>query len=166
LGVQTCSTAPSSDFTEDVRDCPIQSGGLGNDLFHAVFERPHESSTSADLSHLLLEGRLHAAGAELVEPQRRLVLQGRAARVERVRRVVVEQAADGRHVEVGEAAQAAGEVGGVVARPEDAAELRVEQVLGHQPAPPQKIRIRISFIAFVFANIECTFGKLDNIRIE
>ena len=61
------------------------------------------------------------------------MLQGRAARVEGVGRVVVQEAAHGRHVDVGETTQAPGEVGGVVTRPEDAAELRVEHVLRHDP---------------------------------
>lgn len=62
------------------------------------------------------------------------MLQRGAARVERVPEVVIQKAADGGHVEVRETAQAPGEVGGVVACSEDAAELRVEQVLHHHPA--------------------------------
>lgn len=63
-------------------------------------------------------------------PHGRLVLQRGASREEGVLQVVVEQAADGGHVDVGEARQAAGEVGGVVVRPEEAPELAVEDVLG------------------------------------
>lgn len=58
------------------------------------------------------------------------MLQGRASREEGVLQVVVEQAADGGHVDVGEAREAAREVGGVVVRPEEAPELAVEDVLG------------------------------------
>lgn len=59
------------------------------------------------------------------------MLQRRATGVEGVREVVVQQAADGGHVEIGETAEAAGKVGGVVTGAEDASELRVEQVLCH-----------------------------------
>lgn len=59
------------------------------------------------------------------------MLQGGATRVESVGEVVVEQTADGCHVEVREATQATGEEGGVVAGAENAAKVRVEQVLGH-----------------------------------
>lgn len=58
------------------------------------------------------------------------MLQRRASREEGVLQVVVEQAADGGHVDVGEAREAAREVGGVVVRPEEAPELAVEDVLG------------------------------------
>lgn len=63
-----------------------------------------------------------------------LVLQGGPAREEGVLEVVVEHAADGRHVDVSEARQAAGEVGGVVVGPEEAPELPVEDVLCLRPA--------------------------------
>lgn len=43
--------------------------------------------------------------------------------------VVVEQAADGGHVDVCEAGESPREVGGVVVRAEEAPELRVEDVL-------------------------------------
>lgn len=44
--------------------------------------------------------------------------------------VVVEQAADGGHVDVSKAGEAAREVRGVVVRPKEAPELAVENVLG------------------------------------
>lgn len=86
---------------------------------------------SADVSHLLQKGSLHAASAKLVHPQGRLVLQGGATRVKGVGEVIVQQTADGCHVDVREAAQATGEVGGVMAGAENATKVRVEQVLGH-----------------------------------
>lgn len=89
---------------------------------------------SADVRHVTKEGRLHAAGAELVHPERCLMLQGGAARVEGEVHAVVEQAAEGGHVEVGEAHQPPREVGGVVEGAEDAPELCVEQRLGDAPA--------------------------------
>ena len=78
---------------------------------------------SADVRHVTKEGRLHAASAELVHPERCLMLQGGAARVEGEVHAVVEQAAEGGHVEVGEAHQPPREVGGVVEGAEDAPEL-------------------------------------------
>lgn len=59
------------------------------------------------------------------------MLQRGAAGVEGVGEVVVQQAAEGCHVDVGEATQATGEVGWIVAGAENAAKLRVEQVLCH-----------------------------------
>lgn len=53
-----------------------------------------------NMGHLLQEGRLHAASAELVHPEGGFVLQGRSAWVKSVREVVVQQAADRGHVEV------------------------------------------------------------------
>lgn len=88
---------------------------------------------SAYVGHVVQVRRLHAARAQLVHPQGGFVLQGGAAGVEGVGQVVVQQAAQRRHVDVGESAQAPGEVGGVVTRSEDAAKLRVEQVLCHRP---------------------------------
>lgn len=85
------------------------------------------------MGHFLQEGRLHATSAELVHPEGGFVLQGGPARVERVREVIVEQAADRGHVQVWETAQAAGEVGRVVAGTEYAAKVRVEEVLGDGP---------------------------------
>lgn len=62
------------------------------------------------------------------------MLQRGAAGVESVREVVIQKTAQWRHVEVWEATQASGEVGGVVTRSEDAAKLKVEQVLRHHPS--------------------------------
>lgn len=57
------------------------------------------------------------------------MLQGSAPREEGVLEVVVEQAADGGHVDVGKAWETTWEVGGVVVRPEETPELTVEDVL-------------------------------------
>lgn len=81
------------------------------------------------MHHLFQEGSLHAASAELVHPEGCFVLQGGASRIEGVGGVIVQEAADRRHVDVGEAAQSSGKVGGVVVCPENAAKLGVEQVL-------------------------------------
>lgn len=85
------------------------------------------------MGHVAEEGGLHTACAELVHPEGRLVLQGRAAGVEGEVHVVVQQAAERSHVEVGEAHQTPGEVRGVVEGAEDAPELGVEQGLGDAP---------------------------------
>lgn len=58
----------------------------------------------------------------------RFVLQGIAAGKKGVLEVVVEQAADGRHVDVSEAGQAAGEIRWVVIGPEETPKLSVEDV--------------------------------------
>ena len=62
----------------------------------------------ADVSHLLKEWGLHAASAQLVHPQGRLVLQRGTTRVECVGKVIVQQAADGGHVDVWKATQTPG----------------------------------------------------------
>jgi len=62
------------------------------------------------------------------------VLQGGAAGVESVLEVIIQETADGGHVDVRETRESPGEVRGVVTRSEDAAELRVEHVLCHHPA--------------------------------
>lgn len=89
---------------------------------------------STYLRHLLQMRYLQAACTELVHPERGFVLQRGAAGVEGVGEVIIQQAADGGHVDVWETTQASGEVSGVVTRPEYAAKLRVEQVLHHHPA--------------------------------
>lgn len=88
---------------------------------------------SADMSHVTEEGCLHAACAQLVHPEGCLMLQGCAAWVEGEVHSVVEQAAERGHVEVGEAHEAPGEVGGVVEGTEDAPKLSIEQGLGDVP---------------------------------
>lgn len=57
------------------------------------------------------------------------MLQRGAPWVEGVGQVIVQQAAQRRHVDIRKTTQAAREVSGVVARAEDAAKLGVEQVL-------------------------------------
>lgn len=55
---------------------------------------------SSYVRHLLQVRRLHAACAKLVHPQRSLMLQRGAARVESVREVIIQKTADGGHVDV------------------------------------------------------------------
>lgn len=55
---------------------------------------------SSNAGHVIDVGRLHAAGAQLIHPQGGFVLEGRAAGVEGVRGVVVQQAAERSHVDV------------------------------------------------------------------
>lgn len=88
---------------------------------------------SADVGHVAKKGCLHAAGAQLVHPEGRLVLQGCAAWVEGEVHAVVEQTAERGHVEVGEAHEAPGEVGRVMEGAEDAPKLSVEQGLRDAP---------------------------------
>lgn len=57
------------------------------------------------------------------------MLQGRTTGEEGVMEVIVEQTAEGRHVDVSETRQTAGEVGGVVVRPEETPKLAVEDIL-------------------------------------
>ena len=59
------------------------------------------------------------------------MLQRGTTRVECVGMVIVQQAAEGGHVEVRVAAEAAGKIGGVVTGTKDATKLGVEQVLCH-----------------------------------
>lgn len=92
-----------------------------------------QQNSSAYVGHLLQERGLHASGAELIHPEGCLVLQRSTTRVERVREIIVQKAADGGHVEVRKTAQSARKVGGIVARTEDAAKLGVEQVFGNSP---------------------------------
>lgn len=88
---------------------------------------------SADVGHVTKKGCLHAAGAQLVHPEGRLMLQRCAAWVEREVYTVVEQAAERGHVEVRETHETSGEVGGVVEGAEDASKLSVEQGLRDAP---------------------------------
>lgn len=87
----------------------------------------------AYVCHLLQERGLHAPGAELVHPERCLVLQRSASWVESVREIIVQKAADRCHVEVRKTAQSTRKVGGIVARAENTAKLGVEQVFGESP---------------------------------
>ena len=57
------------------------------------------------------------------------MLQGGPAREEGVLEVIVQQTAEGGHVDVSETRQAAGEVGGVVERSKETPKLAVEDVL-------------------------------------
>ncbi len=56
---------------------------------------------------MALEGDVHGSGAGLLGPDGRLVLQGCTSGVEGVLEVVVQQTAEGRHVDVGEAGETA-----------------------------------------------------------
>lgn len=71
-----------------------------------------------------------ALEAGLLGPDRGLVLEGCASGVEGVLEVVVQQTAEGRHVDVGEAGETAREVGRVVVRAKKTPELAVEDVFG------------------------------------
>lgn len=77
-----------------------------------------------------LEGDVNGSGAGLLGPDGRLVLQGRASGVEGVLEVIVQQTAEGRHVDVGEAGETAREVGRVVVCAEKTTKLDVEDVFG------------------------------------
>lgn len=81
---------------------------------------------SADVGHVTEKRCLHASSAELVHPEGRLMLQGCSTWVKREVHMVVEQTAQRGHVEVREAHEAPGEVGGVVEGAEDAPKLRIE----------------------------------------
>lgn len=94
---------------------------------------PAVPGPSPDMHHLLQEGGFHAACAELIHPEWRLVLQRGAPGVEGEIHVVVQQAADGGHVDIGEPHQPSREVCGVVEGAEDASKLGVEQVLRQRP---------------------------------
>lgn len=67
------------------------------------------------------------------------MLQRGAPRVEGEIHVVVEQAADGSHVDIREAHQPAREVRGVVEGAEDASKLGVEQVLRQRPEKKEMV---------------------------
>lgn len=62
------------------------------------------------------------------------MLQGSAARVECEGDVIIQKTAEGSHVDIRETTQSSGEIRGVVTRSEDAAKLRIEEVLHHHPA--------------------------------
>lgn len=69
----------------------------------------------------------------LVRPGGQLVLQWGPPGVEGVADVVVQQAAQGRHVDVGEPRQAPQEVCGVLVCAEQAPKLGIEETFGHFP---------------------------------
>lgn len=58
------------------------------------------------------------------------MLQWSASGEEGVLQVIVEEAADGGHVDVRKAREASGEIGGVVVSAEEAPKLAIENVLG------------------------------------
>ena len=72
-------------------------------------------------------------GRGLVGPGGQLVLQRGPPGVEGVADVVVQQAAQGRHVDVGEPRQAPQEVRGVLVSVEQAPKLGIEETFGHFP---------------------------------
>lgn len=94
---------------------------------------PGVPGPSPDMHHLLQEGGFHAACAELIHPERSLMLQRGAPRVEGEIHIIVQQAADGCHVNIREPHQPSREVRGVVEGAEDASKLGVEQVLRQRP---------------------------------
>lgn len=79
---------------------------------------------------MAVEGDFGACGAGLLGPDGGLVLQGGSSGVEGVLEVVVQQTAQRRHVDVGEAGKTAREVGRVVICAEKTPELDVEDVFG------------------------------------
>jgi len=103
---------------------------------------PAVPGPSADVHHLLQEGGFHAARAELIHPERSLVLQRGAPGVEGEIHVIVQQTADGGHVDVGEPHQPSREVRGVVEGAEDASKLGVEQVLRQRPERKEMVLCR------------------------
>lgn len=62
------------------------------------------------------------------------MLQRSAARVECEGGVIIQKTAEGSHVDIGETTQSSGEICWVVICSEDAAKVRVEEVLHHHPA--------------------------------
>lgn len=78
------------------------------------------------------------AGVGPVGPRGKLVLQRSPPGVERVADVVVQQAAQRRHVDVGEARQPPQEVGRVLVCAEQASKLGVEETFGHLSEGPRK----------------------------
>ena len=71
--------------------------------WHQNLPPPLPYSTLLRFGPVGLEGHVHGPGTGLLGPEGRLMLQGRAPGEEGVLEVVVEQAADGGHVYVGEA---------------------------------------------------------------
>lgn len=61
------------------------------------------------------------------------MLQGGTSWVKGVVEVIIEQTAEGSHIDIRKTAQAAREVCGIMARAKDTAKLRVEEVLGECP---------------------------------
>lgn len=86
---------------------------------------------------MALEGTRNGSCAGLLRPERRLVLKWCAAWIEGVLQVVVEQAAEGGHVDVRKTREAAGEICRVVIGAEQTPELTVEHVLRLRPATPR-----------------------------
>ena len=85
-------------------------------------------------ARLLGLGLLQERGSEgrgPVRPGGQLVLQRSPPGVERVADVVVQEAAQRRHVDVSKAGQAPQEVGGILVCAEQASELGVEEIFGH-----------------------------------
>lgn len=72
-----------------------------------------------------------------------LVLQRSTAREEGVLEVIVEQAANGGHVDVSKAWETAGEVGGIVVRPEETPKLSIEDVLCLWSAEKKHIKMKL-----------------------
>lgn len=103
---------------------------------------PGVPGPSADVHHLLQERGFHAACAELIHPEWSLVLQRCTPRVEGEIDVVVQQAADGGHVDIREPHQPSGEVRGIVEGAEDASKLGVEQVLCQRPERKEMVLCR------------------------
>lgn len=80
---------------------------------------------------LLQKGESEAGGP--VRPRGKFVLQWSPPGVERVADIVVQEAAQRRHVDVGKPGQASQEVGWVLVCAEQASKLGVEETFGHFP---------------------------------
>lgn len=78
------------------------------------------------MHHLIEEGGFHTTRAKLIHPERRLMLQRGAPGEKGEVHIIVQQAADGCHVDIREPDQPSREVGWVVEGSEDAPKLRVE----------------------------------------
>lgn len=104
---------------------------------HSEVRHAHSNVTlSVFLLHIIgdMELQVTTSAGGTVVCEGGLVLQGGPAREEGVLQVVVEHAADGRHVDVSKARKATGEVSGVVVGPEKTPELPVEDILCLRPA--------------------------------
>lgn len=119
------------------------------------YQSLRRAQLSSYVRHLLQKGCLHAASTKLIHPQRSLMLQRGAAGVESVWGVIIQETTQGGHVDVWETAKTSGEVGGVVTCSEDAAELRVEQVLCHYPGTEEfGVKVNISMYAFIYLGVD------------
>lgn len=90
------------------------------------------------MHHFLQERCLHAPGTELIHPERSFVLQRGSPRVKGEVHIIVQQAANRRHVDIREADESSGEIGRIVEGSEDASKLGVKQVFCKRPEKERK----------------------------